>query len=305
MTKKSFSPKITIPKQSRDEPSSNTPPVYDEPKINEEKPPVRSYKGLLLFFMIVLIASSLFFAKTLFNQPEIATLELTAQEEEIAEVIEEEVPTEEETPSENVIAEAIEEEVPTEEETPSEEVIAEVIEEKVDDAVPTEEPVIAEALEEETKEEPPAMVVKEDRVKTNMNTDLSLTAEKLLENDSGNIRLLSVTDAFNGTVNQPTQTEILFTPKQNFIGTGGFQYIISDEKGNTDKGQVWVEISEPLPGITPDCVLFPERCKNLEYKSTTKPAASSAECVLFDKCEESSLATEPKTAECVLFDKCD
>jgi VCBS repeat-containing protein len=65
--------------------------------------------------------------------------------------------------------------------------------------------------------------------------------------DGDTITVSGVSDAIGGSV-EMTNGGVKFTPNQNFRGTGGFKYTISDGKGGTAVGSVTVTVNPPEGG---------------------------------------------------------
>ena len=88
---------------------------------------------------------------------------------------------------------------------------------------------------------------------TPQNTALQLTASQLLVNDTDPngdpLTITSVLSPINGTVALNAGV-ITFTPSNNFTGSAGFSYVVSDGQGGTDAATVTIAVLAPATGET-------------------------------------------------------
>lgn len=86
------------------------------------------------------------------------------------------------------------------------------------------------------------------------NTALVVPVTTLLANDTDAngdlLDIIGVGSPSNGTVSLDMSSRfITFTPLTNFIGSAGFDYIISDGQGGTDTGSVTIAVRDPAAGV--------------------------------------------------------
>ena len=94
----------------------------------------------------------------------------------------------------------------------------------------------------------------DDEVLTVANTEVTLLASSLLDNDSdrnsNNLTIAAVDNAVNGTVVLDEAGNIIFTPESDFQGEASFEYTVNDGHGGSDTATVVVTVlptSEPIP----------------------------------------------------------
>ena len=94
----------------------------------------------------------------------------------------------------------------------------------------------------------------DDEVLTTVNTEVTLLAYNLLNNDTdrdrNSLTLTSVNNAVNGTVVLNESGDVIFTPDDNFTGDASFEYTVNDDRGGSDTATVTVTVlpsTEPIP----------------------------------------------------------
>ncbi|RKZ45126.1 MAG: hypothetical protein DRR00_27090, partial [Candidatus Parabeggiatoa sp. nov. 3] len=98
----------------------------------------------------------------------------------------------------------------------------------------------------------PIGIAQDDTAFTPQNTILLLSVETLLKNDLGqNLKIIAVSNALNGSVMLTENGDIQFTPASDFTGLAGFEYIVENNVGMTDRAVVFVEVGSHLPDSPP------------------------------------------------------
>ena len=83
---------------------------------------------------------------------------------------------------------------------------------------------------------------------TNKDEPLTITAQKLLENDSdpeGDPLSISINQPQNGSLVEENITTYVYTPNVAFLGDDSFSYSISDGNGNSNTAQVNIKVNDP------------------------------------------------------------
>ena len=99
----------------------------------------------------------------------------------------------------------------------------------------------------------------DDAIATNEDTPITISATKLLSNDTGdNLSITGVSNAVNGKVDINEDGNVEFTPNANFNGAASFDYTVTDGK-NSDTTSVEVIVNaanlapvltNPIPNLT-------------------------------------------------------
>ena len=112
-----------------------------------------------------------------------------------------------------------------------------------------------------------------DRVTTDEDVSIVITAEKLLSNDSlGDVPTAVTTvassSAKGGTVTSGNNGDYTYRPKSGFSGSDSFSYTIADTDGDTSTAKVNVQVNPIAPPVPPVLPMEPRNRVNLTASPT-------------------------------------